>query len=894
MELSAEGRHHLPNRKLSPGKEDAGITGVRNASNERDEKEKRGIESEGRNRESEMLKKTSGGGKENSIFSQKKSLKMHERTSESGLDELQDEAEDEFHEHPSGGRVGKDGDDDDYQEERALKSSASYERSMKIDLKKTTSRDDEAQSHYCESRGSRVRDLSAIIKLNTVSYSMFDSPKIPYEIFIRIFGRRNTAQKSCQVIQSNDSSDQTYEIIQFDESTQFPFIYREEEDDDVSSCNTFSDPTAENTGKEFLENLMRMIPDEKIIHQTAHHNSNRRRGRRKSKFQHKKILISSSDPFRLNHFLLKAEKVISSVVPWHQGKMMTMMSPSSAGDGRRSVNTSRSISASKSGKRIMKIPEGSEGFCSQFYKLIPSLFFHHDSIIRMSSPRQIERRRSSVTSRTFSSSFRNPVVALSSDSSYLICVQNILVASGRQEENQNLPSDDHKKKKTHRKKSEDEDDDDNEDDDEEDSIAGNKGRKDSDCKVTSSSSSEESVISLWPLRPTQSSPDHLLRSRSLITCIKSDDSHVIYGGSGDGSVSIWDLRDPIHLFSRTISSCLLTGQSGFSLLLNDQRNDQDGKKRNDPATDSRTIQIRDKNKLNVGKSIQAEHSSISQDSSNIRGPSYSTACVNQSHESSVMSLTLSRAVDDHSNQIIRLYSLDEANTIICWKLQDLIKADSSFDLMNGDGMCPGARIKLIKDHAFEGQLNHVKKQLEEKHGSVDITCMTCHPVIDSCLMVGFSSGHVVKLSKFSQNNNEDENGHKIFHEIMMSSDSLSSVSCIQFNNVLKNFFLTGFEDGTICLFQDDNSNDIDVLPILTFDSVDTQITHVLSINWFPKVPNLFSCLASSSNGSTILLFNLQKNKSSPLFKYEDQLSKITCMAVFAWGDPTIVSTIHVY
>lgn len=784
-------------------------------------------------------------------------------------------------------------------------------------------------------RSQRQRELMEIIKLNSVNYSMFDSPKIPYELFMRIYGRKNFCQKEIQTTDCNDSSSQTSFIRMFDESTQFPFIYFSTRYNG-STCQT---STTKSHQHEITGSSDMMMNNSHIINHTKDYDLEEYQSENSRKVfsnnNNRRVQVMRhrvTDPFRLNHFLLRAEKVINALLD-HQDQQILS---SSGGYSKKKSSSASSSLRSKSAKRLMKIPKGSEGFCSQFYKLIPSINYDQNrtspllsSASSSSSPHDMMNRRKSSVHSPKGLSSRNPVMCMTCDSSYLICVQHILrgsqevipdiIASSNIRYNKTTSDD------TTKNNDPDGDDDLFGDDDDDTTItSGGNSKKGGEKKKRQEFESrnyqnkrsggiffnnsdgsgcpEESLISLWPIRRT-TNPDHLLRSRSLITCVTSDDSHVIYTGSSDGSLSIWDLRDPSHLFSSCVglSSLLYSSTSGGNVRnVHDSSHSSSTTHPDEIRKESRHSNLPKERKHHLNEDQHQQNMIImtnGNSNSHIRGPSFSTACITSNntssssesingtcHESSVIQISLTKSRDDHENQLIRIYSMDETNVIISWILLDLIKTDVSYDVSsNGDGMAPGTRVKLIKDYIMK--IPQSILEFLSVNSLPLVTSISCDPS-DSCsLMIGFNTGHVLNVSKFSQNDINSQNTQQIttiYNELY--DESTSAVSFISFNPVADDYFLVSYEDGTICLFQIDksdvnvtnhttgdnhNSHHNSASPLLTFDPVDTQISHVESICWMSKCPSAFVVLASSS---TILLFNLSIDHMSPLLKY-DQFSR---------------------
>lgn len=304
---------------------------------------------------------------------------------------------------------------------------------------------------------------------------------------------------------------------------------------------------------------------------------------------------------------------------------------------------------------------------------------------------------------------------------------------------------------------------------------------------------EESFISLWSLKnSTQDKAEHLFRTRSKVTCLLSDHRHTIYAGSSDGSITLWDIRES------SSSSPNLYHQSGTE---------------------------------NPIKSC--------------RSPSFSTACTSipVTHTSPVTGLSLFKK-NEHSNCFPRLSSVDEEGLIILWMFQDSLPSSnspSSSDII--DGMFPGSRIKLIQETSIRIPGNECC-----------IKTMVTSSYDPFTLFLGTSSGQVIRVSKFSQQNEPPQ----VYYE--QGEETFTGVTCISFNPKLLTYFLVSFEDGTICLFCENRNQ-----PILTWDPSDLQICTVISVQWFPGNGTSFAALTSSS---TIIIWNLTSDVTKPSFKFQ--------------------------
>ena len=311
---------------------------------------------------------------------------------------------------------------------------------------------------------------------------------------------------------------------------------------------------------------------------------------------------------------------------------------------------------------------------------------------------------------------------------------------------------------------------------------------------------EESFISLWSLKNTEN--EHLFRTRSVVTCLVSDNRHTIYAGSSDGSITLWDIRESANSFPPSFQS----------------------------TTENAAVK-------------------------SCRGPSFSTACslIPVTHSHPVTGLSLFKRNDEHSNCSPRLCSVDEEGLIILWMFQDslpstcLSSSSSSPSSLSSDilvdGMFPGSRIKLIQETSIRLPGNEFS-----------IKTMVTSSYDPFTLFLGTTSGQVIRVSKFSQQNEPPQ----VYYE--QGEESFSGVTCITFNPKMLTHFLVSFEDGTICLFCEHKNQ-----PLVTWDPSDLQISNVISVQWFPGIGDSFAALASSS---TIIIWNLSLNVTNPSSKFQ--------------------------
>lgn len=252
-------------------------------------------------------------------------------------------------------------------------------------------RDQEQLLSSSSSRSRRQRDLSSVIKLNAVTYQIYSHPGISYDVYMRMFGRKNHRQMATQTKERQDQSIQSEMYLMKDSWMQHPFYSYSVQQD-----------------KPFYHSDTRALVQ--------------------------------SDPFRLLTFLRRCEKMLNILIKDSSTRNHTPSFPDAA--------------RTRSARRVMKLPAGSEKFCAQFHKLIG-----------MSSFKK----------------FPLSIIHAQSSSHLIISVQ---VNPDRQ----------------------------------------------------------ESFVLIWPASDA-SRPDHVLHTRSHVTCCCWTGDDRVVAGTRDGSLLLWDWRE---------------------------------------------------------------------------------------------------------------------------------------------------------------------------------------------------------------------------------------------------------------------------------------------------------------------------------------------------------------
>ncbi|CAG9134459.1 unnamed protein product [Plutella xylostella] len=102
------------------------------------------------------------------------------------------------------------------------------DRPLFIDFKK--SKENKQKRRNSERLQQRAKDLLGMIKLHTMSYSLYELKPIPYDLYMATFGRTNHTQSAIQTFDDGITEEvQTDEIFQSNKWTQFPVEFSKKE-----------------------------------------------------------------------------------------------------------------------------------------------------------------------------------------------------------------------------------------------------------------------------------------------------------------------------------------------------------------------------------------------------------------------------------------------------------------------------------------------------------------------------------------------------------------------------------------------------------------------------------------------------------------------------------------
>lgn len=246
---------------------------------------------------------------------------------------------------------------------------------------------------------------------------------------------------------------------------------------------------------------------------------------------------------------------------------------------------------------------------------------------------------------------------------------------------------------------------------------------------------EKSFICLWPLEQT-TNPEHLLIARSLVTCLASDQSGRVFAGMSDGSLAIWELREPRHLHRDVVVEGV-------------------------------------------------QHT--------LRSPSFSSACVastaSEAHKGSVIGL---HKLANNDDDTIHMASVDDSGQVIVWEVQRTYQSDLSFT-SGGEGMLPGTSVKLMRKAIIVAPKGS-REEDNLKSTSLEVLCSTIPDNESSNIFLGTSCGKVVRTCRYSDNSTLPVEYKSSFCE------KISGVCSIAFNSVKTTTFLVSYLDGTLSLF----------------------------------------------------------------------------------------------
>ncbi|EGZ06393.1 hypothetical protein PHYSODRAFT_532337 [Phytophthora sojae] len=387
-------------------------------------------------------------------------------------------------------------------------------------------------------------------------------------------------------------------------------------------------------------------------------------------------------------------------------------------------------------------------------------------------------------------------------------------------------------------------------------------------------------------------------SSTLLTC---------YGAAGEGgnqsqqpsklfkdkTIScIWDvnlLNRPLHLLkSEGVAStaCLSPSRDLFVVV----------------GTEDGSIHVWD---LRPQSMIQAASPPV--DGLAVCTPSYSTCGMNyrapEQHSSAIVALEpidRSKGSGD-SGGTFQFGSMDDRGVLIIWSLIEFDSGDEA--LVTDKCVQIGGNVKMVMNTRIDMQQQyltpHVAPKQPQRRGSkTSVLPLSPTPVASPTLahvgpvvavlkffphdpnqfVVGTRTGQLVRGHRFQKSSSrmtyQREQGLK-------TTDASAGVVYIDFHPFEPDYFLVGYEDGSICLYHADVS-----LCLTSWEEVAFGI-NVCAVAWSPSRPAVF--YASFSNG-TVLVWDLLESTSGPTLTHElDALKDVSPVELASSLYPLVLS-----
>ncbi|XP_062519649.1 cytoplasmic dynein 2 intermediate chain 1-like isoform X2 [Corticium candelabrum] len=316
------------------------------------------------------------------------------------------------------------------------------------------------------------------------------------------------------------------------------------------------------------------------------------------------------------------------------------------------------------------------------------------------------------------------------------------------------------------------------------------------------------VVCVWNLNEP-SMPDKVLTCQSLTTCscFSPNKASLAFGGTEDGSVVVWDLRESIVMH--------------------------------------RTYQLGDREWI-------------------VRSPTYSTAGISSpdNHHSpicSVCSITspyhnLNRhhafhlKHDDAAGLSFQVASLDECGQLNIWVVVEMTKPDpagSESDL----GLIPGGRVKLVKSTSIS--LQPPPRLFSYPVTSIRTFHVQFSPDDPNHFYVATNLGCVLHGVRYG--------GKAVPRAFRTIGDDIVDVTAIDLSPFSSQFLLVGCRDGSLRLHSTQRE-----LPILTWHTF-SYGSEIQSLCWSRSRPHVFYVL---TNDSTLHIWDLKQSDFAPVASHK--------------------------
>ncbi|KAG6614432.1 WD repeat-containing protein 60 [Phytophthora cinnamomi] len=291
----------------------------------------------------------------------------------------------------------------------------------------------------------------------------------------------------------------------------------------------------------------------------------------------------------------------------------------------------------------------------------------------------------------------------------------------------------------------------------------------------------------------------------------------------------------------------------------------------------------------------------------VRTPAYSTCGMNyrapEQHSSTIVALEpidRSKGGGD-SGGTFQFGSMDDRGVLIIWSLIEFDSGDEA--LVTDKCVQIGGNVKMVMNTRIDMQQQyltpHVAPKQPQRRGSkTSVLPLSPTPVANQALaqvgpvvavlkyfphdpnqfVVGTRTGQLVRGRRFEKSSSrmmyQREQGLK-------TTDASAGVACIDFHPFELDYFLVGYEDGSICLYHADVS-----LCLTSWEEVSFGV-NVCAVTWSPSRPAVF--YASFSNGA-VLVWDLLESTSGPILSHElDALKDVSPVELASSLYPLVLS-----
>ncbi|XP_070174778.1 cytoplasmic dynein 2 intermediate chain 1-like isoform X2 [Littorina saxatilis] len=293
------------------------------------------------------------------------------------------------------------------------------------------------------------------------------------------------------------------------------------------------------------------------------------------------------------------------------------------------------------------------------------------------------------------------------------------------------------------------------------------------------------LICVWSVKEI-ASPQKILTCLSQPTCACFSPSRaaLVIAGMHDGSVMLWDLREPSSLHR----SVYLEGQEIVTRF---------------PTYNTAGV-LEKENHHSPVTSIIAVYPSV------LRKDSEDTT-----------------AAESEGGLSFQLASVEETATVNLWVVTEIPAPDSAGSEVDL-GLAPGGRVKLLRSSAI--MLNNPKKQMSS--GTSRALDIQLNPADLNHFFVASDLGQVIHGVRF---------GSRVFPRLYQPEiDSPKKITCLDFSPFDKPYFLTGCEDGSVSLYHTSLKH-----PLSTWSTF-CEDHSIVTVQWSRSRPVVFFVLAANS------------------------------------------------